>query len=372
MQIVKTASAPMVTVGSALTYTLTISNLGPDTATGVTVQDTLPAGVTFVSAAGAGWQESEAAGIVTFTTGSMAAGATSAVTVTILAPTNPGNITNVGTVSSNTPDTNPNNNTSQVTTPVVAPPPTGTSEVAYAPIPSSFPTPDELNIVGKVSLFTTSGISSTDPTLLAQITFVEGLYRSLLGGPADTAGLVYWVRQLRAGVPRGTVVEGIWTSNAHRDQEIEAIYQAFLGRAAGPSDLSYWEGVFAGGASETDVQVMIASSPEFLGNHGGAAAWLDAMYHIVLGRPADAAALLYWQGVINTSGYAVAARGILQSDEAATRVIDISIGNVLHRGSSSGEEQWWLGQVHNGLPLQQIPIMILSSDEFYNLAVASS
>ena len=30
----------------------------------------------------------------------------------------------------------------------------------------------------------------------------EGVYRSLLGAPADTAGLVYWVRQLRAGAPR--------------------------------------------------------------------------------------------------------------------------------------------------------------------------
>jgi uncharacterized repeat protein (TIGR01451 family) len=34
-----------------VTFTITLTNNGPDPATGVTVQDTLPAGLTFVSAA---------------------------------------------------------------------------------------------------------------------------------------------------------------------------------------------------------------------------------------------------------------------------------------------------------------------------------
>src|SRR5262249_225054 len=36
-------------VGELITYTLTLANLGPDTATGVFVQDHLPAGVSYVS-----------------------------------------------------------------------------------------------------------------------------------------------------------------------------------------------------------------------------------------------------------------------------------------------------------------------------------
>jgi uncharacterized repeat protein (TIGR01451 family) len=372
LSIVKTASAPSVTVGSALTYTLTISNLGPNTATGVTVRDTLPPGVTFISAAGAGWQESQASGIVTFTTGSLAAGATTAVTVTILAPASPGTITNVGTVTSNTPDTNPNNNTSQVTTPVVAPPPTGTSEVAFAPTPSTFPSPGELNLVGKASLFTTSGLDSTDPTLLAQITWVEGLYRTLLGGPADTAGLVYWVRQLRAGQPRDQIVRTFWDSSSHRNLQIEALYQAFLGRAAGPNDLAYWNSVFAAGASETDVAILIATSPEFTASHPDDGSYINALYQIALGRSADGGAQSYWQGVINSGGRAAVARGILLSDEAQVRMMGIAFSQFLHRGVTAGEQQFWLGQLHSGLAPADMWVLVLSSDEFYNLAVATS
>src|SRR5262249_39570487 len=41
---------PTPNVGDMITYTVTLSNNGPDPATNVTVQDTLPAGVAFVSA----------------------------------------------------------------------------------------------------------------------------------------------------------------------------------------------------------------------------------------------------------------------------------------------------------------------------------
>ena len=46
----KTASADEVRVGDMITYTLVVSNAGPDDAMGVTLTDTLPALVSFVSA----------------------------------------------------------------------------------------------------------------------------------------------------------------------------------------------------------------------------------------------------------------------------------------------------------------------------------
>src|SRR6187551_2183192 len=50
LRITKTDNPDPVNVGSTLTYTILVQNLGPDTATGVTVTDQLPKGVDFVSA----------------------------------------------------------------------------------------------------------------------------------------------------------------------------------------------------------------------------------------------------------------------------------------------------------------------------------
>ena len=43
------ASPATATVGQPLMYTITVTNLGPSPATGLTLRDTLPAGVQFVS-----------------------------------------------------------------------------------------------------------------------------------------------------------------------------------------------------------------------------------------------------------------------------------------------------------------------------------
>src|SRR6185436_12613353 len=50
LSITKTVNNATPNVGQNVTFTVTLSNGGPDTATGVSVSDSLPAGLTFVSA----------------------------------------------------------------------------------------------------------------------------------------------------------------------------------------------------------------------------------------------------------------------------------------------------------------------------------
>jgi len=50
LKVSKTANAGTVTVGDTITYTIKVENLGPETATGVTVSDPLPKGVDYASA----------------------------------------------------------------------------------------------------------------------------------------------------------------------------------------------------------------------------------------------------------------------------------------------------------------------------------
>src|SRR6516225_12384921 len=49
LALTKTVDMPTPNVGTTVTFTVTLTNSGPDPATNVTVQDLLPAGLTFVS-----------------------------------------------------------------------------------------------------------------------------------------------------------------------------------------------------------------------------------------------------------------------------------------------------------------------------------
>jgi uncharacterized repeat protein (TIGR01451 family) len=92
--------SPTVSDGDTLTYTLTITNNGPASATNVTVTDPLPSDVTFYSATTSAGNCSEAAGTVTCLLGTMpSTGTASTATVTILTVAGaPGIATNTASV----------------------------------------------------------------------------------------------------------------------------------------------------------------------------------------------------------------------------------------------------------------------------------
>ena len=125
LSITKTTASTFI-VGSNAVYTLTATNSGPQSAAGtITVSDTLPAGLTYVSATGTGWACSAAGQVVTCTrAGPVTSGTTlPAITLTVAvgaaaAPS----VTNTATVASNTTfDPDATDNSSSVTSPVTVP-----------------------------------------------------------------------------------------------------------------------------------------------------------------------------------------------------------------------------------------------------------
>jgi uncharacterized repeat protein (TIGR01451 family) len=121
LEVAKSASSDPVTAGEALTYTLTITNNGPLIGTGVLVTDTLPTGVTFVTAVAGQGSCNESGGTVVCTLGTLNNTATTVVTVVVdVAPSTRGTLTNVARVSANEPDETPGNNTYTETTSVSA------------------------------------------------------------------------------------------------------------------------------------------------------------------------------------------------------------------------------------------------------------
>jgi LPXTG-site transpeptidase (sortase) family protein len=109
LSLTKVADVPTPSVGSTLTYTVTVSNAGPSVATNVAVRDNLPAGVSFVNAS-AGC--SQAAGVVTCTVSSLAVGGSVSfnIAVTVNATGSYANTAQVSASDQFDPDSTPNNN----------------------------------------------------------------------------------------------------------------------------------------------------------------------------------------------------------------------------------------------------------------------
>jgi choice-of-anchor B domain-containing protein len=98
--------------GQPVTYTLTVDNVGPGDATGVTVTDTLPAGATLVSASEGC---AAAGGVVTCVIGSLGEGEQATITIEVTAG-QAGQLTNVATVAGDQADHILGNDTSEETT----------------------------------------------------------------------------------------------------------------------------------------------------------------------------------------------------------------------------------------------------------------
>ena len=105
--------------GQAVSWTIGVSNLGPSVSTGpITVTDTLPTGLSGVTATGIGWSCPQATPLVCTRSGALAVGPTDSITVTgTLASSFTGTIDNSATVAGPA-NTNPANDTASTSTAV--------------------------------------------------------------------------------------------------------------------------------------------------------------------------------------------------------------------------------------------------------------
>ncbi len=164
IQLQKAASSDVVQTGGALTYNLNVTNNSTVAATNVSVEDTLPAGVTLVSILPdlttfpVPPYCQIVVDVITCDIGTLAAGDSFGITVNVTAPITPGNIINRAEVTSDEPDIRRRNNTASVLTRVELPTPT--------PLPTADdPQPTATDLVATATMTTTITLLAPSPTL---------------------------------------------------------------------------------------------------------------------------------------------------------------------------------------------------------------
>ncbi len=110
----KSASPNPGQVGVNLSYRITVSNNGPASATNVSVTDTLPSGVSFVSAS-TSQGSCSGTGPVNCSLGTLTVGSTAVITI-VVTPTAPSSIVNTAATSASESDSDTSNNSETITT----------------------------------------------------------------------------------------------------------------------------------------------------------------------------------------------------------------------------------------------------------------
>jgi uncharacterized repeat protein (TIGR01451 family) len=106
------ASPSPVIVSNNVTYVITATNYGPSTATNVIVNNTLPSGAALVSVSGPGTLTTNGA-ILKWAVGTLTTNA-GAVLTFVVKPTVAGTLTDTASISSDTADVNPDNNSASI------------------------------------------------------------------------------------------------------------------------------------------------------------------------------------------------------------------------------------------------------------------
>lgn len=196
ISVIKRASPGSVPVGGQITYTLLVSNAGPAASENVILRDSLPAGlenaeistdggITFIPFSGV------------YSVGNLAAGAVVQLLIrAVVSSSAAGSLTNTAVVSSDTPDPDPENNTSTETTPVI---PSADLSISKTAAP---------NPVLPGELFTyTLEVSNAGPADAQNVVVLDTIPPSLLGAEYSVDGGITF-RPWPGSITLGTLAAG--------------------------------------------------------------------------------------------------------------------------------------------------------------------
>lgn len=235
MSISKEDVVDPVMAGDPIVYTLTYQNLGPSDATGAQVIDTLPAGVSFVSATPDQGTCIEASGSVSCNVGAMSAGDSGQISIVVDVPTDAseGTLSNTATISSDIVDPEPSNDSATESTTVGA-----SADLSVTKVGTPDPVSPGDNLIYTVSVSNAGPSTAVDvvvtDTLPAGVGFVSatpdagicseagGVVTCMVGDLAPgSGGSVLLVVSIPSSAPPGSITNDVGVTSATFDPSLE-------------------------------------------------------------------------------------------------------------------------------------------------------
>jgi hypothetical protein len=199
------------------------------------------------------------------------------------------------------------------------------------------------------------------------IAYVTRVYEQLLGREPDPSGLRYWYGLLVGGLPRFTFVNALEHLPEFAGLFVDQQYLTILDRPAEPAGREYWSEYIQHGGTADDLRSLLYGSSEYAATHdaGTNSAYVDALYHDILGRSPDSSGLAYWTDLLNRGVSRVTvARAMLSLPEPIAVAIGRLYQTYLGRPATAADQTYW-SDVWRQYGELTVLAMIVSSDEYY-------
>src|SRR5439155_12527535 len=153
--------------------------------------------------------------------------------------------------------------------------------------------------------------------LTGNAAFVQALYLKFLRrigdlGPGDAGS---WVTQLGMGASPVAVANAIIRSGEALGFVVDDLFRQFLNRDAAPAERSAFVSIFQNGATLEQVTNLFVTSAEYRIQFGSDAAFVQSLYHKLLGRTGSPGEVAAWVNLLPSQGRAGVAASILGSAE---------------------------------------------------------
>lgn len=191
---------------------------------------------------------------------------------------------------------------------------------------------NEIDKGTSLTTITESFLASTEYKDSVNDGFVQDLYLSLLDRSADQGEQAFWLNQLSSGKTQADVAGEIAVSTEAQtvgqsnDSYIESLYSSALGRPAEAGAVDHWVGQLIAGSNRAEVADQIFGSAE--ASHHANVEFVESLYTNALGRPVgdvDTYKAEWVASLDQGTSQADVAIGIVGSPEAVDHITNVVV-----------------------------------------------